>query len=204
MANNFPFLFILIILNPFLLISAELWPWPTALPTQIQSLDITNRLRNDLNSLTRASNDYGNLVREPPSAVLYPTSIDDVVDLVKLSNNCSAPFTISVRGRGHSVGGQATARGGVVVDMASLRESGGGGVRVSWEPSLGYYADVGGEQLWIDVLHETAEYGLAPLSWTDYLHLTVGGTLSNGGISGQSFLHGPQINNVLELGVLTG
>lgn len=91
-----------------------------------------------------------------------------------------------------------------MVDMASLRRHRGSGVRVSWEAQLGYYADVGGEQLWIDVLHETAAYGLAPLSWTDYLHLTVGGTLSNGGISGQSFLHGPQINNVLELDVITG
>ncbi|KAK4404821.1 Cytokinin dehydrogenase 1 [Sesamum angolense] len=46
--------------------------------------------------------------------------------------------------------------------------------------------------------------GLAPKSWTDYLHLTVGGTLSNAGISGQAFQHGPQINNVYQLEVVTG
>ncbi|ONK80994.1 uncharacterized protein A4U43_C01F24070 [Asparagus officinalis] len=66
------------------------------------------------------------------------------------------------------------------------------------------YVDVGGEQLWIDVLLETVKHGLSPCSWTDYLYLTVGGTLSNAGISGQAFRHGPQISNVRELDVVTG
>jgi hypothetical protein len=36
------------------------------------------------------------------------------------------------------------------------------------------------------------------------LYLTVGGTLSNAGISGQTFRFGPQISNVHELDVITG
>lgn len=180
-------------------------PWQAnQLPNNILTLDTATRLHTDPDSITMASNDYGNLVQEQPSAVLYPSSIDDIINLIKLSNNLLAPFTIAARGRGHSVRGQATARGGVVVEMASLSEN-GIGVRVSKDPSLGYYyADVGGEQMWIDVLRESLDYGLAPVSWTDYLYLSVGGTLSNGGISGQSFLHGPQISNVLELDVITG
>jgi cytokinin dehydrogenase len=66
------------------------------------------------------------------------------------------------------------------------------------------WVDVGGEQLWIDVLHATLEHGLAPRIWTDYLHITVGGTFSNGGIGGQAFRHGPLISNVHELDVVTG
>ncbi|EHA8591298.1 putative Cytokinin dehydrogenase 5 [Cocos nucifera] len=77
-------------------------------------------------------------------------------------------------------------------------------VRVSQEGSVLSYVDAGGEQFWIDVLQETLKYGLAPRSWTDYLYLTVGGTLSNAGVSGQAFLHGPQISNVYELDVITG
>jgi cytokinin dehydrogenase len=64
--------------------------------------------------------------------------------------------------------------------------------------------DASGGDLWINILHETLKYGLAPKSWTDYLHLTVGGTLSNAGISGQAFKHGPQINNIYQLEVVTG
>ncbi|KAI3443628.1 hypothetical protein Pfo_000293 [Paulownia fortunei] len=169
--------------------------------TTAQSLE--NGLRNDSDAIRRASNDYGNIIHEIPSAVLYPSSVKDIIDLTKSSNNRPTTFTVAARGRGHSVRGQAMARGGVVVDMTSLSEN-GSGIRVSGNSSLGFYADVGGEQLWIDVLRATLEHGLAPVSWTDYLYLSVGGTLSNAGISGQAFMHGPQISNVLELDVITG
>ncbi|KAK3142031.1 hypothetical protein QOZ80_4BG0341290 [Eleusine coracana subsp. coracana] len=59
--------------------------------------------------------------------------------------------------------------------------------------------------MWAEVLEECLKQaGLAPVSWTNYLYLTVGGTLSNGGISGQAFKLGPQISNVLQLEVVTG
>ncbi|XP_073157569.1 cytokinin dehydrogenase 3-like [Henckelia pumila] len=180
-------------------------PWATALPDEVLRQDIAGLLRTDPESTSRASVDYGNLVRETPSAVFHPTTIDDIISLIKLSNNLSTPFSVAAKGRGHSVRGQAMAAGdGVVVEMSSLDGKGRVGVRVSWNPALGFFADVGGEKTWKDVLEATLEHGLAPVSWTDYLYLTVGGTLSNGGISGQSFLHGPQISNVHELDVITG
>ncbi|XP_073047221.1 cytokinin dehydrogenase 3-like [Primulina eburnea] len=178
-------------------------PWAKALPDEILRQNIGKLLQTDLGSTSIASADYGNLVRETPSAVFYPSTVDEVISLIKLSNNLSNPFSIAARGRGHSVRGQAMAGDGVVVEMASLAGN-GIRVRVSWNPALGFFADVGGEQTWIDVLKTTLEHGLAPVSWTDYLYLTVGGTLSHGGISGQSFLHGPQISNVHELDVITG
>ncbi|KOM48835.1 hypothetical protein LR48_Vigan07g253900 [Vigna angularis] len=59
--------------------------------------------------------------------------------------------------------------------------------------------------LWEEVLKRcVSEFRLAPRSWTDYLGLTVGGTLSNAGVSGQSFRYGPQTSNVTELEVVTG
>lgn len=66
------------------------------------------------------------------------------------------------------------------------------------------YADVEAGAIWVDVLKKTAEKGVLPVSWTDYLAISVGGTLSNAGIGGQVFRYGPQISNVLELDVITG
>nr|GEW87197.1 cytokinin dehydrogenase 1-like [Tanacetum cinerariifolium] len=43
----------------------------------------------------------------------------------------------------------------------------------------------------------------ASKSWTDYLHVKVGGTLSNVEINEQACRHGPQINNIYELQVVT-
>lgn len=164
-----------------------------------------DKLRDDPDSIKLASTDYGHIVRDIPAAVLYPSSSKDIAALINLANNFSVPFRVAARGQGHSVRGQSMVHNGVVVDMTSLRKfRNGSGIVVSSSPSLGFYADVGGEQLWADVLHATLEHGVAPVSWTDYLYLTVGGTLSNAGISGQTFRYGPQISNVYEMDVITG
>jgi len=56
----------------------------------------------------------------------------------------------------------------------------------------------------VNVLQATLKEGLAPNSWTDYLHITMGGALCNAGVGGQTFRHGPQISSVLQLEVVTG
>ena len=170
---------------------------------QTPKLEIDSKLNHDPQTLSLASNDFGLIVHEKPKAVLEPTSVSDISELIKLSNSLPTPFPIAARGISHSVHGQAMTNGdGIVVNMTNLNGFRNGlGIVVSNDNG---YVDVGGEQLWIDVLHATLERGVAPLAWTDYLYLTVGGTLSNAGISGQSFRFGPQISNVLELDVVTG
>ncbi|CAL5001729.1 unnamed protein product [Urochloa decumbens] len=157
-----------------------------------------------------AAMDFGGMVSAMPAAVVRPASADDVASAIRAAAR-TAGLTVAARGNGHSVAGQAMAEGGLVLDMRSLALSrrsqiqlvvvsataGGGGAR--------YYADVPGGALWEEVLHwGVKNHGLAPASWTDYLRLTVGGTLSNGGVSGQSFRYGPQVSNVAELEVVTG
>ena len=176
-------------------------PWINISP-KLLTLDIAGKLSVDPSAIESASQDFGHIVKAIPEAVLYPSSPEDIATLIKFSYNNSIPFRIAAKGHGHSVRGQALANNGVVVDMTSMKKHRNGtGIQIS---SDGLYADVGGEQLWIDVLNTTLEHGLAPVSWTDYLYLTVGGTLSNAGISGQTFRHGPQISNVYEMDVITG
>ncbi|KAK4757753.1 hypothetical protein SAY87_019054 [Trapa incisa] len=189
---------------------------PPGLPKSLPPLPnlLADMLNSDSDSIHFASSDFGNIVRHAPVAVLRPSSLNDVISLVKSSYGSSTPFTIAARGCGHSIRGQAMAHGGVVVEMLSLREHAMNNnnrgrtvvssVYDSHTQKNRHYADVGGDTLWIDVLHETTEQGLTPVSWTDYLYLTVGGTLSNAGISGQTFRTGPQISNVQELDVVTG
>ncbi|WJX24196.1 cytokinin dehydrogenase [Trifolium repens] len=220
MAENYPFpiYFILLIITITRLISTvgktEQWKSSSSssLPIELYTNKfISQKLTNNRKAIEKASSDYGNLVHDLPAAVFSPTTVNDIVSLIKLSFNSSVPFGIATRGQGHSTRGQAMARDGVVVDMKDLRENKKNknkNIKVVFEDSkVGggyYYVDVGGEQLWIDVLYETLEYGLAPISWTDYLYLTIGGTLSNAGISGQTFRYGPQITSVHQLDVVTG
>ncbi|KAK9049957.1 hypothetical protein SSX86_031074 [Deinandra increscens subsp. villosa] len=202
------YIIILYLINNLVSITlAKLTPWnnTTTSHSQTLPLELSTKLSLDTTSIKTASSDFGKLIHDhTPTAVFHPSTVSDIARLIKSSYTASSPFKIAARGRGHSVGGQAMAKDGVVVEMSSLDDVDGGRIRVCGSESLGFYCDVGGEKLWIDVLRKSLEHGLAPVSWTDYLYLSVGGTLSNAGISGQSFLHGPQISNVLEIDVITG
>ncbi|XP_021892149.1 cytokinin dehydrogenase 4-like, partial [Carica papaya] len=156
-------------------------------------------LQSDPKSIQAASHDFGNITELVPAGVLCPSSVSDITSFINSVFLHQAPPPVAARGAAHSVRGQAMALKGVVVNMTCLNS----GVLVSGNHNSGFYADVGGEQLWIDVMKETLKAGLTPVSWTDYLYLTVGGTLSNAGIGGQTFRHGPQIANVHELDVVT-
>lgn len=148
-----------------------------------------------------AAKDFGNIHHFPPLAVLYPKTVSDISLTIKhvFEMGFAAQLKIAARGHGHSLQGQAQVHGGLVINMESLQ-----GPEIKVYNGELPYVDVSGGELWINILHETLKHGLAPKSWTDYLHLTVGGTLSNAGISGQAFKHGPQINNIFQLEVITG
>ncbi|XAR67157.1 Cytokinin dehydrogenase [Bertholletia excelsa] len=199
-------LIFLFIVSRLMSIVGKLSPWNNSLPHELLFQEISDRIHVDESAIKLASSDFGRLVHVNPAGVLYPSSEKDICALVKFSYDSAVPFGVAARGHGHSVRGQAMADNGMVVEMGALKDyARGPRIRVFQNPmSLEFYADVGGEQLWIDVLKATLDHGLAPVSWTDYLYLTVGGTLSNAGISGQSFLHGPQIANVHEMDVITG
>lgn len=149
-----------------------------------------------------AARDFGGLVSARPAAVVRPASADDVASAIQAAA-LTAHLTVAARGNGHSVAGQAMAEGGLVLDMRAVSRR--TQMQLVLLSSGAAFADVPGGALWEEVLHwAVSNHGLAPASWTDYLRLTVGGTLSNGGVSGQSFRYGPQVSNVVELEVVTG
>ena len=166
----------------------------TKVITLPKSLNLT--LLTDPSTISTASHDYGNVTTVTPGGVLCPSSSAEISRLLRYAANGETIFQVAARGQGHSLNGQASVSGGVVINMTCLAD-----ITVSEDKE---YADVAGGTLWVDVLRETAEQGVSPVSWTDYLHISVGGTLSNAGIGGQMFRNGPQISNVLELDVITG
>ncbi|XP_057420345.1 cytokinin dehydrogenase 2-like [Lotus japonicus] len=194
-----PKVLILLWLNIIVLTHAALSPYPWSPPK-----DIANKFSRDPATLSQVSSDFGLIFHRNSSAVFTPTSISDISKLIKFSNSLSCPFTIAPRGQGHASYGQAMTRGGVVVNMTALNDYRNGSGIVVHHDKQTPYVDVGGEQIWIDVLRATFVHGLTPFAWTDYLYLSIGATLSNGGINGRAFRFGPQISNVHELDVVTG
>lgn len=140
-----------------------------------------------------AADDFGHLVHRQPLAVLKPGSVNDVVKLVQFAKRND--IKVAARGQGHSTQGQSQVEAGVVVDMSTL---------TTMHEVNPTNALVDGGTRWLDVVTQTVPQGLTPPTLVDFLELTVGGTVSLGGIGSQAFRFGPNVDNVLELQVVTG
>jgi cytokinin dehydrogenase len=137
--------------------------------------------------------DFGHIVHRRPLAVLRARSVDDVVAVVRFARE--RRLQVAPRGQGHSTFGQAQVSDGVIVDLSALRA-------VHDVDRHRTTVDAGAR--WDDVLAVTRSSSLIPPVLPDHLGLSVGGTLSVGGISGTSFRHGAQVDHVTELEVVTG
>ena len=171
--------------------AAELEHHATALAEDFPAFDGVLLLDNA--SLTAAADDFGHLVHRQPLAVLKPGSVNDVEVLVGFARRNN--IKVAARGQGHSTQGQAQVEAGVVVDMSTL---------ATVHEINPTNALVDGGTRWLDLLTASIPQGLTPPTLVDFLELTVGGTLSLGGIGSQSFRFGAQVDNVLELQVVTG
>jgi len=137
--------------------------------------------------------DWGLIVHRAPRAVLRPGSVRDVQRMVRFAGEQG--LRVAMRGQGHSTFGQAQVEAGVVIDSRTL-------ATVHRLDAAGAVVDAG--VTWHDLVRASVAVGLAPPVNTDYLGLSVGGTLSVGGVGGASSHFGLQVDNVLALEVVTG
>ena len=142
------------------------------------------------------SRDFGGMVRRMPGAVATPESVEDVSRIVRWA--AREGVRLAVRGAGHSQGGQSLTDGGVVLDtkrLDRLRRPGEG------QPDL---VRAQGGAAWIEVVDSLHGTGRLPCVLADFGALTVGGTLSAGGIGTSSHRYGTQVGQVEQLEVVTG
>jgi FAD/FMN-containing dehydrogenase len=150
-------------------------------------------LSTDPNVLATYADDYGHIIHRTPVAVLLPGSVGDIVKIILFCGQQG--IRISGRGKGHTVIGQSQAEAGVVIDLTTLDVI----------HSIGCdRAVVDAGVVWRDLLLATTAQGLTPPVLTDFTGITVGGTLSVGGCGGTSYRYGAQVDNILELQVVTG
>lgn len=154
---------------------------------------LDGELRFDEESRAAAADDFGHIVRRTPEGVLLPGSDQDVATTIRWAGGPGRK--IAPQGQSHSVYGRAQVRAGIVIDMARLRT-------VHGVQNDRVVVDAGAK--WSEVLAATLPQGLTPPVLTDYLELSVGGTLVVGGIGGTTSQYGMQSDNVLELDVVNG
>ncbi|MFJ5118110.1 FAD-binding protein [Kitasatospora sp. NPDC088548] len=157
--------------------------------------------------LARFAGDFGHLVNAAPRAVLRPGSVRDIVEVVGFARRHRIPVAMNGQsgnpdtGTGaaqlesHSSYGQAGAPGGVAIDARGLDRI------VSLAPGR---AVVEAGVTWARLTDAALAKGWMPPCLTDYLHLSVGGTLSVGGIGGGVQRFGLQADTVESVDVVTG
>ncbi|HEY5729888.1 MAG TPA: FAD-binding protein [Anaerolineales bacterium] len=150
-------------------------------------------LHFDESSLNAVSDDFGHIRHGKPIAVLEPASDQDIINMVKFARDHH--IKIGARGQGHTAFGQSQVEDGILIKMSSLKSS----------PLIeGNHITVYAGMTWREVLSATLKHGLTPPVLTHNPGLSVGGTLSVGGIDSGSYRYGAQVDNVLELVVVTG
>jgi cytokinin dehydrogenase len=154
--------------------------------------DLDGVVVRDDAALTADSTDQGNIVRRRPWAVLRPGSVDDIARMVDYCRRND--IQVAARGAGHTVYGQSLVQAGLVVEMRSLAAI----HRIDAD-----VADVDAGVHWKDLFLTATARGLTPPVLTGYTAMTVGGTLSVGGV-GYDVRKGAQVDYVRELQVVTG
>lgn len=155
---------------------------------------LDGRLLFDPADLTAFEDDFGHLVHRAPLAVLEPGSVADVAAMIEFCGPRRIP--VAARGQGHQTDGQAQVSDGLVIDTGPLNA-------IAVDP-VAMTATVGAGVLWSALLAASLAHGLTPPVFTDYIELSIGGTLSAGGLGGAAHHHGAQVDNVTELEVVTG
>jgi FAD/FMN-containing dehydrogenase len=143
--------------------------------------------------LRAASEDFGHIVRRQPRAVLRPRSAADIAEALAWARRHG--IEVAPRGLGHSTFGRSLVENGLVIDMTSL-------AAVHRIERDRIRVDAGAS--WRTVLAAGVAYGLTPPVLTNYLDLSVGGTLAVGGVGGTTSDYGMQTDNVLDLTLVTG
>ena len=156
--------------------------------------EIRGEVLLDEASRESVSTDFGRMIVRKPAAVVRPASKGDVASAVKFAVRHG--LSVSTRGGGHSQTGQSLSDQ-IVLDMTSLDKV------LDVNPGQGTVTCQAGLK-WRALVEHLAPQQLSPPVLTNNLGVTIGGTLSTGGLGVASWRLGTQADNALELEVVTG
>jgi FAD/FMN-containing dehydrogenase len=159
--------------------------------------DLTDRVSGSV--VAPADHDYNavravhnGLVDRKPSLIVRARTAADVVAGLAFARD--AGLEVSVRGGGHNVAGRAVTDGGVMIDLAEMKD-------ISVDPER-RTATAGGGVLWNELNDATGAHGLAVtggvISTTG-----VGGLTLGGGLGWLMAKYGLAADNLLEVGLVT-
>lgn len=155
---------------------------------------VPGRVFTDDESLKGAAADFGRIIERKPSVVVRPQSTAEVQGAIRFAAKHS--LHVTPRGTGHSQSGQSLSDR-IALDLRDLNRI------LRLDPSTGIAVCQAGIT-WRRLLETILPLGLSPPVLTNNLDVTVGGTLSTGGLGVASWRFGTQADHCLECEVVTG
>jgi len=155
---------------------------------------VQGEVLTDEQSRRAVSSDFGRMVERVPRVVVRPRTAKDVAAVMKYAREKG--LKVSSRGEAHTQTGQGLTDG-ILVDLGSMH-------RVLSVDEKGLTSSVEAGCKWRDLVLFLDPKGLVPPVLTNNLGVTIGGTLSVAGLGISSFKYGAQVDNALELEVVTG
>ncbi len=138
------------------------------------------------------SSDFGGVVQKAPRVVVRPQHEQDIFHCFSVAKK--AGVTVAFRGAGHSCHGQTLSDGGILIE--NLGDS------AEFNLLDNSQVEVSSKTRWHHLEKELNEQGRSIPVTTDYLNLSVGGTLSVGGYGIHSVTRGAQVDHVTKLRLL--
>ncbi|MFE0642331.1 FAD-binding protein [Streptomyces sp. NPDC058877] len=181
--------------------------WATAAPATaaddvVPVPTLTGTLETSPDTVNAFAHDFGHLFDgAKPWAVLRPGNVNDIIAIVNFARTHG--IKVAVNGQGgtgtdiesHSVYGQARVPGGISIDARAMSQI----------ISIGQdHAVVEAGATWGQLTDAAMARGLTPPALPDYLYISIGGTLSVGGIGGTVHRHGLMVDTVASLDIVTG
>ncbi|WP_136666530.1 FAD-binding protein [Flavobacterium sp. H122] len=155
------------------------------------------KFSNEEDALAKVKTDFGQIITVNSVGCLNPKSTEDVQKLINYCNTNEIP--VNTRGMSHSASGQCLADQGIVINIKTMNKI----LSIDFDGKTGSVVVEGGIT-WENLVRETLKVNATPPTLTDWQKLTVGGTISTGGLGFMSHNSGIQADNVLELEVVTG
>ncbi|MER7765590.1 FAD-binding protein [Kitasatospora sp. NPDC096140] len=162
---------------------------------------IQGTLTTNPTTRTAFAQDFGRLTTTTPYAVLNPACAQDIATIINFArrNNLKVAMNGQSGNNGelesHSNYGQAGVAGGIAINARSLN-------RIHTITPTNATVDAG--VTWAQLTDATLAQGLTPPCLTDYLHLSIGGTISIGGIGSTVHKYGLQADTVESIDIVTG
>ena len=156
-------------------------------PRDVPPPPLDGSLEFDQERRDAAAEDFGHVVHRVPAAVLVPGSDDDLAAMIRWAARLGLGF--APQGQRHSVFGRSQVADGIVADMSARNSV--GSIRDD-------RVEVDAGVKWSEVLAATLPERRTPPVLTEYLELSVGGTIVVGSIGNDTV--GPALSRpVLKL-----